>query len=78
MGKRDTVKQNLLNQLDKFIFTKINLYDRACEFDRFVDQQGIPFNGLEIVGSNFITYLSNDGCNIRVKITESKSFVEIL
>jgi len=70
MGKKED-KKRLKKVIDNFIFNKKHLYDIACEFDNFVDIHNLPFEGLEVVGSNYVTYLSNDNNNFRIKIFEN-------
>ncbi len=77
MGKKED-KKRLKKILDNLKLVKSHLYDRACEFDKFVDLNKLPFEGLERVGYHYLTYLSNDGNNFRITITELNSNVEIM
>jgi hypothetical protein len=76
MGKKED-KKRLQKSLEKFIITKAHLHDRACEFDKYVDENNLPFYGIDIVGSDYISYISNDGNNFRIKITEKSISVQI-
>ncbi len=70
MGKREETKRKIEECLASLVFHRSHLYDRATEFDAFVDKYQLPFYGMHTVASNHILYVSNDGCNLIVKLVE--------
>lgn len=77
MGKKED-KKRLQKVLGLLMFTKEHLHCRACEFDDFVDLHSLPFHGIETVSNNYVTYLSNDGNNFRIKITKTSNNPELM
>lgn len=81
MGKKED-KKRLQKLINNFVFSKSHLHDRACELDNFLCENNILFD-LETVGYDktknihYVTYISVDGNNFRLYITEENNKVMI-